>query len=97
MGAPFIQLTTGRWPSGDCKPIAHLDLEPLQIAERLKIDFSTGRDDLGEFLEAGIKTDSGRLLLFLRYVEIATPGTSVLADADDNAEEAEKELNALFT
>jgi hypothetical protein len=93
----YTQLVSGRWPSGDCKPVAHLDLEPDEIEKRLDIRFTTGSDDLGEFLEAGIQLASGRLLLFLRYTGISAPGTTVLADAHDDSVEAEKDTRALLS
>lgn len=96
MKPSFVQLTSGHWPSGDGKPIEHLDLEPEEISRRLDIEFSLGQDDLGEFLEAGIQTVSGRLLLFLRYTGIQAPGTTVLADSLDDAHTALRELNEIL-
>jgi hypothetical protein len=73
-----------------------LDLEPHEIANRLNVSFTPGRDDLGEFLEAGIKTASRRLLLFLRYTGVEAPGTTVLADAHDDPSAVENEVKALL-
>jgi len=73
-----------------------LGLEPVDIASRLNISFSEGQDDLGKFVEAGIQTASGRLLLFLRYTDLRAPGTTVLADSEDDADAAREDVHALL-
>ncbi|HST59618.1 MAG TPA: hypothetical protein VLK84_13030 [Longimicrobium sp.] len=96
MTEPFIQPSARPWPSGDCTPVTHLDLEPAEIEDRLGIRFTPGSDDLGEFVEAAIQMASGRLLLFLRYTGSPAPGTTVLADARDDLRAAENDVNALL-
>lgn len=92
----FTQMSGGRWPSGDSKVLNHLTLEPDEISDRLGIAFSDGADDLGAFVEAGIRLTSGRMLLFLKYKDPETSGTSVLADAEDNVLQAQAELDTLL-
>lgn len=86
------QVEGGRWPSGDSHALATLPLEPDEISERLPVTFSRQRDDLGDYLAVAIKTVAGRLLLFVRYLEVPSPGVTVFVDADDDLAEALDEV-----
>jgi hypothetical protein len=89
---PFVQVFEGRWPSGDAKPIAVLRQEPDELAKRLPIRFTAGRDDLDEYVEAALRLPSGRGILLIRHRHSPYPGTEVQADSEDAADEARKEL-----
>lgn len=82
----------GRWPSGDSRAVAVIALDPHEIADRLQLELLGDRDDLGEFIGAGLRLHSGRLIAFVRYKDVAMPGTTVYADARDDLTEVLREV-----
>lgn len=97
MTKDFAQVLTGAWPSGDSKALTHLRIDPSEIASKLGVVFTSGEDDLGSFVEAGIRFSSGRLMLFVSYTVIQEPGVSVLVDSDDDEERALQELKSALS
>jgi hypothetical protein len=91
-----VQLHGGRWPSGDARAIAILPAEPGTIAAQLHLEFSGGVDDLGPYEAAGIRTATGRQMLFLRHEYAPMAGTTVYADVQDDFREALDEVLALL-
>jgi septum formation protein len=85
----------GTWPSGQCRAVATLALEPVELAARYGISFITWEaDGLGPCEGAAIRLPPGRHLLFTRYELQPGPGTHVETDWADDPAEARRELLA---
>lgn len=85
----------GKWPSGECRYVATLALEPHELAGRYGISFVAWEaDGLGPCEGAAIRLSSGRHLLLTRYALQPGPGTHVEADWADDPAEALRELLA---
>jgi hypothetical protein len=72
--------------------VAVVALDPHEIANRLQLELLEDRDDLGEFIGAGFRSHSGRLIAFLRYKGVSMPGTTFYADARDDLTEVLREV-----
>jgi hypothetical protein len=81
-----------RWPSGDSRALAVLNVEPSTVAELVGFDLQYGRDELGEFEGAGLRLASGRLIAFVRYKDVSMAGTTIFADAQDDGPQALEEV-----
>lgn len=75
------QIEIDRWPSADCRPVAVLHPEPVDLQRGLGIAFRDGRDDLDDLKYAGLKLSSGDQVLLVRHRRAPKPGTEVYADA----------------
>ena len=92
MTSSFKQIAHPKWPSGQNRPIAVLNLEPAEISARYGIRFTVDRDDLDFADVATVELGSGRHLIFVRYRNHPSPGTEVGADLEDDWIEARQEL-----
>jgi hypothetical protein len=81
MGARVLQVKpVTAWPSGDGWTIGTLSLEPEELAERLGIEFESGRDDLDAYRLAAIaESQVGQLWLFA-HENAPQGGTDIIVD-----------------
>lgn len=92
MSRAYQQIEGTRWPSGDCRSVAMLGLEPQELQAHLSITFLRDIDDLDYHLYAWLRLASGRQVLLLRYEGNQYPGTEALVDVGDNPSTALREL-----
>lgn len=89
---PIKQCDLDKWPSGNDRSIAVLQMEPSDLESRFGLRFVEDVDDLDFFSEAALQLPSGRRLLLIRYRRNSSPGTEVRADANDDDLAARSEL-----
>lgn len=87
---------TKRWPSGDDRPIALLDVAPKTLEDRLGLRFEFGTDEqLGDYQLAAVDVDPSEEYWLIHYVDDPTGGLQVHADAEADPSRLDALLDAL--